>query len=357
MINPESYIFTPGPVKMPPYIMEIGARQTPYFRNEFFSNTLLECEKLLLDLASAPIGSRVAFLTASGTGAMEAAVMNLLSTNDKAIVINGGGFGQRFVDICKCHDVAVHEHKIDGKNLADTSPLDAYAGSTALLVNAHETTKGILYDMDAIGNYCRENKLLHIVDAISMFVTDDINMRNQHIDALIISSHKGLALPPGLSMVLLSPRAIDRIGHTKSLYFNFSNYLEDGLRGQTPFTPAVTILLQLHARLKQIERDTLQHEIDKAKCIADYFRKHVSAWPLGLYSRFMPNAMTALTPTNGESASNIVKHLADRCNIVVAPNGGALQDIVFRVSHMGDMTTNYVDVLIDALDHYYGVTR
>ncbi|MGZ8158432.1 MAG: pyridoxal-phosphate-dependent aminotransferase family protein [Methylobacter sp.] len=356
MTNPESYIFTPGPVKMPPYIMEIGARQTPYFRNEFFSNTLLECEKLLLDLASAPIGSRVVFLTASGTGAMEAAVMNLLSTNDKAIVINGGGFGQRFVDICKCHGAAVHEHKIDGENLADTAPLDAYAESTALLINAHETTKGILYDMDAIGHYCRKNKLLHIVDAISMFVTDDINMTDQHIDALIISSHKGLALPPGLSMVLLSPRAIDRVSPTKSLYFNFRNYLEDGLRGQTPFTPAVTILLQLHARLKQIERDTLKYEIDKANRIADYFRKHVSAWPLGLYSRFMPNAMTALTPTNGESALDIVKYLEGR-NIIVAPNGGALKDAVFRVSHMGDMTTDYVDVLINALDHYYGVTR
>jgi len=357
MISSESYIFTPGPVRIPPYILEIGARQTPYFRNESFSDILIECEKLLLDLAVAPVGSRVVFLAASGTGAMEATVMNLLSTNDKAIIVNGGGFGQRFVELCKCHDVPLHEHKIDGANLADTAPLNAYAGSTALLVNAHETTKGVLYDMDAIGSYCRDNELLHIVDAISMFVTDEISMTDQHIDALIISSHKGLALPPGVSMVILSPRAIDRVGHTKSLYFNFRNYLEDGLRGQTPFTPAVTILLQLHARLKQIERDTLKHEIAKAGRIADYFRKHVSAWPLGLYSRFMPNAMTALTPTNGESALGIVKYLEGRHNIIVAPNGGALKDTVFRVSHMGDMTTEYVDVLIGAMDHYYGVKR
>jgi aspartate aminotransferase-like enzyme len=190
-----------------------------------------------------------------------------------------------------------------------------------------------------------------------MFVTDNISMTDQHIDALIISSHKGLALPPGVSMVILSPRAIDKVAQIRSLYFNFRNYLEDGLRGQTPFTPAVTILLQLHARLKQIERDTLEHEIEKARRIADYFRKHLSAWPLGLYSRFMPNAMTTLTPTNGESASCIVKHLAEHCNIIVAPNGGALKDTVFRVSHMGDMTNEYVDVLITALDHYYGVTR
>lgn len=357
MTSSENYIFTPGPVKIPQYILEIGARQTPYFRNEFFSAILLECEKLLLDFTFAPAGSRVVFLAASGTGAMEAAVMNLLSPDDKALVINGGGFGQRFLELCERHDVPVYEHKIDGSNLGNTTPLDAYGGATALLVNAHETTNGVLYDMDAIGSYCREHKLLHIVDAISMFVSDEINITGQHIDALIISSHKGLALPPGVSMVILSPRAIDKVARIKSLYFNFHNYLEDGIRGQTPFTPAVTILLQLHARLKQIERDTLKHEIEKARRIADYFRKHVAAWPLCFYSNFMPNAMTALTPTNGESALEVVNYLAQRCNIIVAPNGGKLKDTVFRVSHMGDMTTEYVGALIDALDHYYGVKR
>lgn len=357
MTSFDSYIFTPGPVKIPQYVLEIGARQTPYFRNESFSEVLIECEKLLLDMAAAPVGSRVIFLAASGTGAMEATVMNLLSAKDQAIVINGGGFGQRFLDICKCHDIPFYEHKVDGTNLANTAPLDTYVDSSALLVNAHETTKGILYDLNAIGSYCRKNSLLNIVDAISMFVTDEINMTDQHIDALIISSHKGLALPPGMSMVILSPKALSKIGNVKSFYFGFHSYLEDGLRGQTPFTPTVTILLQLHARLKQITLDTLQHEIDKASRIASYFRTHVCAWPLEFYSRFMPNAMTALTPSNGESALNIVNALSEQHNVIVAPNGGVLKDKVFRVSHMGDMTEEYVDVLIGALDHYYEVER
>jgi len=224
-------------------------------------------------------------------------------------------------------------------------------------VNAHETTKGVLYDLDALGAFCRKNGLLNIVDAISLFVTDAIDMTAQHIDALIISSHKGLALPPGMSMVILSPQALAKVGQPKAFYFDFRAYLADGLRGQTPFTPTVTILLQLHARLKQIEHDGLPHEIDKARRIADYFRAHVDAWPLAFYSRFMPNAMTALSPTDGTSALDVVNALAERQHITVAPNGGALKDKVFRVSHMGDMSEEYVDVLINALDHYYGVTR
>lgn len=357
MTSFDSYIFTPGPVRMPSYVLEIGARQTPYFRNDTFSGLFSECEKLLLKMAGAPADSRVVFLAASGTGAMEATLINLLSARDRPLVINGGGFGQRFVDICHCHELPLHEHHLDGGNLADTAPLDAYPDATALLVNAHETTTGVMYDLDAIGNHCRKNRLLHIVDAISLFVTDAIDMAAQNIDALIVSSHKGLALPPGMSMVILSPQALARINPAKSYYFDFRGYLVDGLRGQTPFTPTVTIMLQLHARLKQIAHDGLPHEIAKAKRIAGYFRAHVGAWPLDFYSRFMPNAMTALTPTNGDSAQTIVKTLSEQYGITVAPNGGALKDKVFRVSHMGDMTEEYVDVLIGALDHYYGVTR
>lgn len=357
MNNSDSYIFTPGPVKIPQYILDIGAEQTPYFRNKAFSAVLLECEQLLLDLTGAPAGSRAVFLTASGTAAMEAAVINLLSAEDRAHVINGGGFGQRFVDICKRHGIPLYEQQVFDTNLADIDKSQSGEPCTALLVNVHETTTGVMYDLDALGRYCRKNNLLHIVDAISLFVTDAIDMAVQHIDALIISSHKGLALPPGVSMVILGPKAIGKVGNIPSLYFNFHDYLKDGLRGQTPFTPAVTILLQLHARLQQIAEDGLQHEIAKARHIAEYFRSRVSAWPLQFYSRFMPNAMTALSPTDGSSALNVVNALAERYNVIVAPNGGALQQKIFRVAHMGDMTEAYVDVLIDALDRYYGVIR
>jgi aspartate aminotransferase-like enzyme len=357
MNNLDSYIFTPGPVKMAPYILDIGARQTPYFRNAWFSEVYRDCERILLAMAGAPASSRVVFFASSGTGAMEATVINLLNRKDRALAINGGGFGQRFLDICRYHDIPVAEHKVDGDNLSNTDVLKAYAGTSTLLVNAHETTTGVLYDLDAIGGYCHRHNMLHIVDAISMFVTDEVNMIDQCIDALIISSHKGLALPPGMSMVILSPKAQARIGHATSYYFDFRRALDDGARGQTPFTPAVTIMLQLHARLQQIARDTVQHEIDKAKGIANYFREHVAAWPLEFFSRFMPNAMTALKTTDGQSALDIVEMLSARHNVVVAPCGGALQDVVFRVSHMGDMTKDYVDVLIGALDQLYGVKR
>ncbi|MDX9743942.1 MAG: aminotransferase class V-fold PLP-dependent enzyme, partial [Arcobacteraceae bacterium] len=269
-MNPlyNKYIFTPGPVKMYDEALKLGAMQTPYFRNDEFSKVLLECERNLLKIVNAPNESRVLFLTASGTAGMEAAVQNLLSDDDNTLVINGGTFGQRFVDICTIHQKNHIDFKVQDDNLSDTKNLRQHKDVTALLVNAHETSIGQLYDLDALGAFCKEHNILNIVDAISMFVTDRVDMIHHNIDALIVSSHKGLALPPGLSMVILSPRAIKKINPKHQLYFDFNAYLSDGQRGQTPFTPAITIILQLQARLRQIIKDGIEFEINKAKELA-----------------------------------------------------------------------------------------
>jgi len=353
MIYEDYAIFTPGPVKMSKEVLEIGAKQTPYFRNQPFSDVLLECEELILEFLNAPKDSRVVFLTASGTAGLESTVMNLLNKNNNALVVNGGGFGQRFVDICKSYEVPHKEIKVQNSNLQDISKIDASNFDT-FIVNAHETSVGHIYDLNAIGTFCKDNNLLNIVDAISMFTTDEIDMQKHNIDVVIISSQKGLALPPGLTMVVLSPRAIGNIKDIKSHYFNFKNYLKNGERGQTPYTPAVSIILQLQVRLKQIKTDGgIESTILLAKEIAEYFRENIKELPLKAYTTFMPNAMTTLTPLDGKSATQIVKDLEEDYKVVVCPNGGELKDTIFRVSHMGDMTKSYMDILINALKNYY----
>ncbi|WP_295420849.1 aminotransferase class V-fold PLP-dependent enzyme [Sulfurovum sp.] len=358
MIYEDYAIFTPGPVKMSEEILAIGAKQTPYFRNDKFSEVIFNCEKGLLKMLNAPEGSRVIFLTASGTAGMESAVMNLLDEKDKALVVHGGGFGGRFVEICKVHEVPHTDFSVKDTNLADIESLAPRENYTSLIVNAHETSVGHLYDLDAMGAYAKKHGLFFIVDAISMLVTDPIDMSAQHIDAVIASSQKGLALPPGLTMVILAPRAQERVKDVKSLYFNFKDYLRNGERGQTPYTPAVTIMLQLEARLAQIEREGgVAQSIAKAKEIAEYFRESIKGLPLKAYTPYMPNAMTTLTPTDGRSAIDIVNDLEKQYKVMVCPNGGPQRDIIFRVSHMGDMTKAYTDLLIDALYDYYKIER
>lgn len=339
-------IFTPGPVAMYENILDIGKQQVPYFRNDEFSNIVLQCEEILLDFLSAPKGSRCVFLTCSGTGAMEATVINLLNKKQPSIVVNGGAFGQRFVDICNVHEVPVLETDSELKNL--DSFLEYKPSS--LLINAHETSIGKLYDINITGSFCKKNKLLHIVDAISCFVTDKIDMHESNIDALIISSHKGLALPPGLSVVVLSPKAIDSINVCKSFYFDFSSHLKDGLRGQTPFTPAISVFYQMHQALLDINTKGICFYNDKAAENARFFRKGIVGLPLGLFSKDMPNAMTALEVLDSRfSAKTIVERLEKDFGCVVAPNGGELSNKVFRVSHMGNLSLDDTFFLIEAL--------
>jgi len=358
MIYEDYAIFTPGPVKMSEEILLIGAKQTPYFRNNEFSEVTFACERGLLEMANAPKGSKVIFLTASGTAGMESAVMNLLNKNDNALVVNGGGFGSRFVDICATHEIPHTNFEVKNTNLTDIESLSPDESYTALVVNAHETSIGHIYNLDAMGEYAIKNDMLYIVDAISMFVTDPLDMQQSNIDVVIIGSQKGLALPPGMSMVILSPKAIDKVQSINSLYFNFKDYLKNGERGQTPYTPAVTIMLQLEARLKQVEKcGGIKQNIAKASEVANYFRQSIKALPLKEYTPYMPNAMTTLTPTDGKSAMEIVNALEENYKVMVCPNGGAERDMVFRVSHMGEMTKEYTDILINSLHDYYGVAR
>ena len=350
---PIKRIFTPGPVKMSPLILKIGALQPPYFRNQAFSELVLNCEAKLLTLVNAPADSRVIFLTASGTAAMEAVVMNILDPTKAAAVVNGGSFGQRFVDICCVHGIPIMELKVDRDTLSDRHVLQQSLPADVLLINGHETSIGHLYDLNYVGCFCKQHDMLHAVDAISMFVTDPLDMQDQNIDVLILSSHKGLALPPGMAFVVLTPTALSRLNPSKSFYFDFNKYLQDGTRGQTPFTPAVSIFFQLHARLEQLTAVGLPSEWRRVAELASYFRKKIAKLPLEPYSRNMPNAMTTLRITNGISAFHLVNELEKKHKCVVAPNSGTLKETVFRVSHMGHMTFRDVDMLTKALTRFF----
>jgi aspartate aminotransferase-like enzyme len=357
--NKEFYIFTPGPVKMPDYVLEEGRRQLPYFRTDDFSRLALESQEMILELVKAGPDFKVIYMAASGTGVMEAVVLNLLSKTETALVINGGTFGQRFVDLCRVLSVPCFEHKLPYGEPLETAAIAAGgARSATMLINGHETSTGVLFDIARTGEYCSKNGLMHVVDAISMFLTDEIDMLKMNIDALILSSQKGLALAPGLGLLVLSPRAQEKIRESAarlgSLYFRLADYLNDMARGQNPYTPPLSVMFQMYARLKHIRaHGGAAAEIRRAQRVAAYFRAHIQGLPLAVFSKSPPNAMTSLSPTDGRLAHRIVKDIEDRYNIFVCPNGGELRDKVFRVSHMGDIDEAYTDVLIRALQDYY----
>ncbi len=345
--------FTVGPVQSSDMVREVGSRQVPYFRTPEFSQVMLENERLMKRFAKAPEDARVAFITGSGTASMEATVMNTLDEQDKVLVVNGGSFGQRFVDICRLHGIPHTQIKLDtGKALtADMlAPFDGQ-GYTAFLVNVHETSTGVWYDMELISRFCRRNNLLLIVDAISSFLADEFDMQGLGTDVMITGSQKALACPPGVSVIVLSAKAQDRISsHTcKCMYLDLKSALSNGERGQTPFTPAVSILLQINTRLKEIEAaGGVESETAKIAALAADFRKKIQDLPLQIVSERMSNAVTPLHPLNA-SAYDIFTVLKDEYGIWVCPNGGSLADKIFRVGHIGALTAQDNTTLVNAL--------
>jgi aspartate aminotransferase-like enzyme len=353
--------FTVGPVQSSEAVHEIGARDVPYFRTAEFSEVMLENERLMLKFSGAPEGARAVFITGSGTASMEAAVMNILTPEDRALVVNGGSFGARFCKICEIHGVPHDEIRLATGKALKTEDLshaetqkrrDGQKQYTAFLVNKHETSTGVHYDMRLISEYCKEHGLLLMVDNISSFLCDDFSMAELGADVMITGAQKALACPPGVSIIILSPRALERVARNdpRCMYFDLKDALANQMRGQTPFTPAVGTLLQINARLKEIDSvGGVTVEVNRAKELAEYFRNRIKDLPLEIVSESLSNAVTPLHPTNGMSAYEIFLKLKDEHGIWVCPNGGELKNQVFRVGHMGNLSRDDYDKLVDAL--------
>jgi aspartate aminotransferase-like enzyme len=343
-------LFVPGPVEMDETVRVAGSRRLPYMRTEEFSKLTLEVvEGLRLLLET---GGEVALLTSSGTGAMEAAVSSLFGPSDRVLVVDGGTFGRRFRTLCEIHGIP-HEAVDPGEGLDfDELARRVGRGFSGVLVAAHETSTGELLDVESLGRALKGHGALFVVDAVSTLLADSFRMDAWGVDATLFSTQKGLALPPGMAFVALNARAAERARRAprRTLYFHLADYLADGLRGQTPYTVAVGLMLQLQARLSAVHAVGVASLVAETASRAAAFRAAIADLPVSLSARRPSNAITALRlDGSAPSAPWLVKELADRFGYYVAPNPAPLRDRAFRVSHMGSQTVEDVIQLAEAL--------
>lgn len=344
--------FTVGPVMSSVAVRAIGQEQVPYFRTSEFSEIMFENEQLVKEFAHVEDDGRVVFMTCSGTGSMEATVMNMFTSKDKVLIINGGSFGLRFVQLCQIHDIPYTE--IVPKFGYDITDEDLFQyegkGYTGFLVNLDETSTGVLYDIHRISDFCRRNNIFLVVDSISSFLCDPFNMQDLKADIMITGSQKALACPPGISLIAMSERAVDCINHNhvRSMYFDLKDALKNGKRGQTPFTPAVGILLQINMRLKEIkDQGGVDSEIARIHAQAQDFRDKIKGLPFEFVSHSMSNAVTSLHPTTAK-AYDIFTIIKNEYHIWICPNGGEMKDKVFRVGHIGALNHKDNTILVRA---------
>lgn len=346
--------FTVGPVQSSEAVRAIGAEQVPYFRTTEFSELMLENERLIKKFAHTTEDSKVVFMTCSGSGGMETAIMNTLTPSDKALVINGGSFGERFVELLTLHEIPFTEIKIEHGKALKPEHLAPYEGKgyTAFLLQKHETSTGVHYDIDLVSEFCKRNNCFLIVDTISTFLCDPFDMAALEAGIMITGSQKALACPPGIAVMALAPSALERIEKTKCCcqYLDLKLALKNQERGQTPWTPAVGVLRQINVRLKEIDAaGGDKAEIERTAHLANYFRSKLKEnnLPFEIISESLSNAVTPLHPTTA-SAYDIFLKIKDEYGMWICPNGGSMKDTVFRVGHIGALTTADYDKLIAA---------
>lgn len=345
--------FTVGPVMCSGEVCAVGGEQVPYFRTPEFSNVMLENERLMLKFAKASEGSKVCFMTNSSTGSMEAVVMNCFNSFDKVLAIDGGSFGHRFVELCEIHEIPHTTLHLKPGQKITKERLYEYDGQgfTGLVVNIDETSTGVLYDSEMIGKFCSKNGIFYVCDCVSSFLADPFDMSHCGADVMITGSQKVLACPPGVSIIVLSPKAVERVKSrkVKSMYFNLSEALKNMERGQTPFTPAVGILRQINARLKEIDAaGGADEEVKRVAEQAKDFRLKVKDLPFEFVSESPANGVTPLHPVNAD-AYRIFEILKDEYGIWICPNGGDMKDTVFRVGHIGNLTHEDNTTLVNAM--------
>ena len=332
--------------------LAIGALQLPYNRTEQFSQITFEIIKDLKYLFGTQ--GDVVIFSASGTGAMEAVIFNFLDQSDKGLIVNGGVFGQRWVDLCIQHKIPFEQISLDPGQTISLEALDyrlSSQGYSTLLINAHETSTGLIHDTKAIGKLTQKYGVFFVVDAISTICADIFMMDEWHVDVSLLSTQKALALPPGLSFLALNKKAKLRL-ETKtcqSYYFDIKVYLANQSRGQMPFTPVIGHFMMLQERLKDIKLHGIDFFVSRHSKLAEFFRKGLQGLPLSFLPNSPSNALTAISCPEDIDAFDLVKRLAAGFNCFVAPNGGDLKHRVFRVSHLGEQNKTDIDFLINAL--------
>lgn len=343
-----SYVF-PGDID--PRIAAIGAKPFLYMRTDAFSQINKESERMLLDLIHCPSGRTIMY-TGSGTGAMSAVVENYVSTKRKAFVIDGGSFGHRWFQLCEYYDIPAFDFKVPFAKDIDYALLEQTVASEKpdiFLCQHHETSSGQMFNLEIISDICHRYGVSLVVDVISTFLAEPLDMGALDIDICITSTQKGLNIPPGLSILFFSPKLDGYVFNHKGYYWDFDDNFANLKRGQTPFSPATILFLQLHARLEQ-----LMEEGGENKNIADvrhralHFRALCKKYGWAVPAETPSYAITGFQ-TKDTAERIIFKGLIDKYDTYIMPGG---VPGFYRVSHMGLQSDENLDRLAAAIHEF-----
>ncbi|NPB05792.1 MAG: alanine--glyoxylate aminotransferase family protein [Aquificae bacterium] len=335
-------LFTPGPVEIPPRVLKVLGEPIIHHRTPEFKEVFLYTRELFKRLLDSPSENFVYFAS-SGTGAMEAAVVNFFSPGDEVVVINAGKFGERWVQIASAYGLKVVELRYEWGKTYDPQQLEETLkkrpGVKGVLFQISETSTATYHDHRTIGKLCRERDCLAVADAITALGVYDLRPEEEGIDVLIGGSQKALMLPPGLSTLWFSEKAASRLGRNlPKYYFDVAKEVKKQREGTTAYTPAVSLILGLRESLEMLLEEGMPKVERRHRLLSEATRAAVSALGLKVFSESPSISVTAVY---SEEAEELRKKLLE-LGIRTAGGQDHLKGKLFRISHMG---------YLDLLDH------
>jgi len=346
----------PGPTPCPSEVLQAMAKPMINHRGPEFAQILDDVTAKLKQLFQTK--GDVFLLTGSGTGGLEAAIVNTLSPGDKVLSVSIGVFAERFASIAEQFGAEVIPLRFEWGKAADADAirraLQIEPKIKAVLVTHNETSTGVTNDLASISSVVKEFGKLLVVDAISSLGSIDLPVDDWQCDVAVTGSQKGWMVPPGMVMMSVSQEAwqAHSTARMPRFYWDFTkakNYLE---RGQTPWTPALSIVFALSVSLEMMLKEGLPNIIARHARVAKAARDGVKSLGLSLFAdeKYASNTVTAVAASDGLDIKKMRKILSEEHQVVLSGGQQSLDGKIFRIGHLGWVTEDDIKAVISALE-------
>ncbi len=353
----EKLLMTPGPTPLPPRVIKALGRQTVHHRKREYGDMYRKLNEGLGYVFST--GYPVLTFTASGTGGMEAAIVNCFSPGDKVILVSCGVFGDRFGDIVSAMGLEMEKVEVPWGKSVTVDQIESRLDSSVkgVIVTHNETSTGVCNDIAGIGEMLKNREILYIVDAVSSLGGMEVKPEEWGIDVVITSSQKALMCPPGLTFLAVSPGAMEAARSNRNAgrhYWDFIKALDFMNKEfpQNPFTPAVNLINASVQALSMIREEGLAKVFERHRRMAAMTREGARAMGLELFAHenCLSDTLTALKVPDGIDAADIIRTMEDRHGIIIAGGNRSLKGKIIRIAHMGYISGKDVLRTIAALE-------
>ncbi|NEO47091.1 MAG: alanine--glyoxylate aminotransferase family protein [Moorea sp. SIO4A3] len=351
-------LMIPGPTPVPEQVLLAMAKHPIGHRSPEFSEIMAEVNENLKWLHQTK--NDVLTVTASGTGVMEAGIINFLSAGDRVLVGSNGKFGDRWGKISTAFGLEVDTitaewgKPLDTEQFREKLEADTEKQIKAVIVTHSETSTGVLNDLETINRYVKDHgEALIIVDAVTSLGAVNVPIDEWGLDVVGSGSQKGYMIPPGLGFVSVSPKAWEayKTATLPKFYLDLGTYKKSTAKNSNPFTPPVNLVIALQAALRMMQREGLESILSRHQLLMQATRAAVKALSLPLFGsdEYASPAATAVIPTSVES-EQIRSVMKKRYNIALAGGQDHYKGKIFRIGHLGFISEQDILGVIGALE-------